>query len=70
VPPVKMSVSKLARDGRVILKFNQDMIVPKFIKDIDGQGQRRLGTGGPASMDEINMAKIFGISIGVMSDAE
>lgn len=31
VPPVKMSVSKLARDGRVILKFNQDMIVPKFI---------------------------------------
>ena len=33
-PPVKIKISKIKRDGNTKLEFNQDMIVPEFIKNI------------------------------------
>lgn len=67
--PVEMKLGEISRDGKVGLGFNQKMIVPDFIKNIEQNGGRRLGNG-PASLEEVNMASIIDVSFALKSDVE
>lgn len=67
--PVEMKLGEISRDGKVELGFNQNMIVPDFIKNIEQNGGRRLGNG-PASLEEVNMASIIDVSFALKSDVE
>lgn len=40
--PVELTFDGLSRDGEVNLAFNQDMIIPNFIKNIPVAGRRLI----------------------------
>ena len=69
-PPVKISISKIKRDGNTKLGFNQDMIVPEFIRNIKSKSSRQLSDKGPSSLEEVNLSSILSISFGIKSSVE